>query len=674
MAKMRPLIVAGMLTCIVELAHAQSDTTTGRSEGVDVTVEAERAYTAASDKTVLATRFELAPKNSTQDLLRLVPGLVIAQHAGGGKAEQIFIRGFDADHGTDINISVDDAPVNMVSHGHGQGYADLHFIIPETIEAIDVVKGPYSARFGDLATAGAVVFRTKDRLNASTFKLEGGSFDTYRALATVADPIKSDGFSSYFAADIYGTRGYFESPQDMNRVNLFAKATSDMESGRLSASFMSFASGWQASGQIPQRAVERGELSRFGAVNDNEGGTTSRSTFTFRFESTGSDPLLIATNYTNYNFRLFSDFTFFARDSVRGDMIEQTDSRSIIGLKAEKQIRWSASQDMFFSSRVGVNFRADNIEVGLYEDSARQRYNTRVHSSIEQRQIGPYFEQEIITPFADLQLGVRADYVNYNVIDHTERAAQPSGVAQQFLVSPKANLSVPVSKELRAFVNAGFGFHSNDARAVVQDHRTSLPRAFGSEIGARYATGDRVLTASAALWLLDLEEELVYVGDEGTTEISGSTRRQGLDVELDIRPLDWLTVSSSMTLSRGRFIGSPEGENFIPLAPDLMLSSSLLAQFEPLAAGLHLRMVGDRPANESGSVTAEGHVVLDLTARYTFGGYTIYGEVDNLLNVDWNEAQFDTESRLRNEPASVSELHFTPGTPRVFKLGVGYGF
>ena len=181
-----------------------------------VTVTAERPLSAASDKSFRDSDFVLRPRNSAQDMLRLVPGLVLAQHAGGGKAEQIFLRGFDADHGTDVNISVDDVPVNMLSHGHGQGYADLHFIIPETIQEVDVVKGPYDTRYGDLATAGVVAFQTKDSLKNNLLKLEGGSFDEYRALALIKGP-ESQTIQSYFGTDLFYTRGPFDVPQDFHR-------------------------------------------------------------------------------------------------------------------------------------------------------------------------------------------------------------------------------------------------------------------------------------------------------------------------------------------------------------------------------------------------------------------------------------------------------------------------
>jgi outer membrane receptor protein involved in Fe transport len=667
----RPIQLLVLITAFFSsTVRAQDRDSVERSAtGADVTITAERPMSAASDKSFLAKKFEMAPRNSTQDLLRIVPGLIIAQHAGGGKAEQIFLRGFDADHGTDVNITVDDVPVNMISHGHGQGYADLHFIIPETIGSIDVVKGPYFARFGDLATAGAVTFHTRDSIERNVLALEGGQFNTYRGFAMLGDPVRITGLKYYAAAEVFGTRGYFDAPQDMQRYNVFAKAIAPLESCSITASLMSFASSWDASGQIPQRVVP--VIGRFGAVDDGEGGNTSRSTAMLKYETAGADPFNVTASLTKYNFKLFSDFTFFARDSVRGDMIEQNDNRTVLAFKAEKRATWSLSDNVIMQTRAGLNARADNIHVALFEDSARLRHATTVDAEISQRQFGSYVEQEILLPFATLQFGARADHINFHVSDLNANGA--TGQAEQFVISPKANLSIPLGAA-SIFANSGFGFHSNDARAVVLDKSASLPRAFGSELGMRYGNSRDIFSASAAAWMLDLDEELVYVGDEGTTERSGRTRRQGIDLELSVHPWDWLTINSSLTLSKGRYRDLAEGENMIPLAPDRTLTGSAIVDLEPLVFAMHMRHIGDRPANEDGSVTALGYTVLDLTTHYDLGSYRIFASMNNLFDVDWNEAQFDTESRLRGESGPVSELHFTPGTPRDLRLGVSYSF
>ncbi len=638
-----------------------------------VVVTADRPWSAASDAQFRAADFALRPRNSAQDILRVVPGLVTAQHAGGGKAEQLFLRGFDADHGTDINISVDDSPVNMVSHGHGQGYADLHFIIPETIEKVDVAKGPYFARYGDMSTAGAVVFSTADSIRDNLLKMEGGQFDTYRALLMVRGP-QSGAVSSYFAGEVTSTQGYVEEPQHFKRLNLFAKATAPIgTTGTVGASLMTFSSGWDASGQIPQRAVDAGTITRFGSIDPTEGGATSRTTTTVKYASGGASPLTLTGSFTDYRFRLFSNFTFFANDSLRGDGIEQTDDRSILALRAENDIFYEFA-DLPMHTRFGATLRNDDIRVALYHDSARVRLEPTVDAAIRQRQIGPYLEQEIILPWAQILLGLRADYFNFDVENNLSLGGQPSGIAQQLLFSPKANISVPVVNDVALFLNSGYGFHSNDARVVVQQQGKTLPRAFGAEIGTRYGTASSLIAASAALWMLDLESEFVYVGDEGTTEESGRTRRQGVDLELRLNPISWLALGVDATISTGKFRDLPEGENRIPLAPELTLTANAVARFDALSAALRLRHVGDRPANEGNTVRALGYSILDLSASYRIGQIELFVNVENLLDEVWNEAQFDTESRLPGEAESVSELHFTPGTPRSVRGGMSVKF
>jgi outer membrane receptor protein involved in Fe transport len=505
-------------------------------------------------------------------------------------------------------------------------------------------------------------------------KFEGGSFDTYRGVALLRASLPISGTSAYFGGEIFGSRGYFEMPQDYNRTNLFAKVYSRIgTNGSLSAAISGFGSAWNASGQIPERAVRRGEITRFGSIDSLEGGATARTTAIVHYNSGGSSPLNITGSFTDYRFRLYSNFTFFLEDTARGDMIEQTDHRSTVSLKAENDIYY----DLFgvpMHSRIGADLRSDDIRAALYHDSARTRLTTRRDALIRQSQTGLYGEQEIILPFAQILLGMRFDYIGFDVESLAEEGA--GGIQQQAIVSPKANISIPVTDEMTLFLNSGFGFHSNDARvAVAEASRSTLPRAFGVETGIRYDESGGLFSGSAAAWMLDLESEIVYVGDEGATEPSGRTRRQGIDLEAHVAPLPWLTVGADATLSRGRFIDAPTGADYIPLAPNLTLSANVMAHLGDFTAAARLRAVDDRPANEDNSVRALGYSIVDLSAAYRFGR-TVEGflNVENLLDAEWNEAQFDTESRLRNEREPTDELHFTPGAPRSIRVGAAVHF
>jgi len=644
-------------------------------------VAAERSFSAASSGVVRELDLRLRPRDSSQELLRLVPGLVIAQHAGGGKAEQIFLRGFDADHGTDVAISVDGSPVNMVSHGHGQGYADLHFLLPEVVEGVELRKGPYDARDGDFATAGAVTFRTRDRLDRAVVGLRGGSFGTARLLAMApfgGDAARGGG---YFAAAATTSRGPFERDQDYRRLNLFGKYTAPVSPGaEVVASVSGFGARWDASGQVPEREVAAGRISRFGAIDPTEGGSTERydASVGLRSRGEGESRWEARAFAARYGFRLFSNFTFFLDDPENGDGIEQTDHRWVAGAYGSydrlstllgRPARWTA----------GAGTRNDFADVTLSRQRERAWLGARADARVAQSSLFGFAQHEVeLSPRVRLQLGLRGDLFRFGVEDRLGEGGElppMAGERWHGIVSPKANLAFQLTPATALYANAGSGFHSNDARDVVSAGHTDrvLPRALGGELGARHTwTGGSV---AAAVWGLDLQSELVYVGDEGTTEANGRTRRVGVDLEGRARLLPWLWADVDLNLARGRYRDLPAGENHIPLAPARTSTGGLTVRdLGPAEGGVRYRHVGSRPAREDGSVRAHGHSVWEAFGSWSWRGARLYAAVDNLLGVEWNEAQFDTESRLRDEPEAVSELHFTPGVPRSLQVGVEYRF
>ena len=681
----------------------------------EILAQADRPYSAASSSTIRAFDLLTRPVNSSQDLLQLTPGLITAQHAGGGKAEQIFLRGFDADHGTDVAISVDGVPVNMVSHGHGQGYADLHFIMPEVVENIEVVKGPYDTRFGNLATAGAIAFSTKDHLDQNLIRLEGGRFNTSNLTALYQIPISEGGHQgAYFGGQFFNTDGPVESPQGFQRFNLFGKFHTHLsEESKLSLSVSGFSSAWDASGQIPIRAIERGLINRFGSIDDLEGGTTGRQDINLTYTAqNGSEQFRIQGYATRYDFKLFSNFTFFLEDPVNGDMIEQTDNRRLVGINGTYRFTKTHGRTIM-TTTLGGGFRADDAIVSLWKSPNRLRQAALVDANVVEQNLSLWAQEELVfSTRLRLQLGLRGDYFTFNVDDRLEgipaELPRASGYAQEAILSPKANLVFSPSSALDLFANVGSGFHSNDARSAVQGRRVNdllriyqrqnltaneieealtaqhldpsqasigtLPRAIGSEFGVRFRLVDRLLV-SAAAWLLDLENEFVYVGDGGFTELSGRSRRYGIDLETRLSITPWLSADTDINLSRGRLKDEPAGEDEIPLAPRLTSTGGLTMMhpggFEGSIRYIH---VGDRPANEFGSVFARGYTLFHVLAAYRIGTVKLSLALENLFNVKWNEAQFDTESRLVGEAAPVSELHFTPGNPRSLRIGVSYSF
>lgn len=627
---------------------------------------------------ITAIRLETNPVNSSQELLRQVPGLVIGQHAGGGKAEQIFLRGFDIDHGTDIRISADGMPVNMVSHAHGQGYADLHFIIPETVKSIDFGKGPYYTQQGNFTTAGYVDFQTKETLEYSSVGVEYGSFNTMRVKGLFNLLKKVKQHDAYIAASYNLSDGPFESSQNFNRINLFGKYTGHLPKGdKISLQAGYFYSKWDASGQIPVRAVEGGLISRFGAIDDTEGGQTSRGNVQFEHTKLLSNHSSIQSKlyYSNYNFELYSNFTFFNNDSINGDQIKQYEQRHLFGGQTELNHLWSWNK-VELQVKGGLGFRYDDSNDNeLSHTKNRQEVLAYLKlGNIDETNIGAWVDGNLTVDKWRFNLGARVDYFRFNYVDLLDSVYQLQAV-DQAVVSPKLNIMYSPNTNLQLYLKTGIGFHSNDTRVVVAAQTAkTLPAAYGADLGVLWKPFSR-LVLDAAVWMLFLEQEMVYVGDEAIVEPSGSSFRTGVDLGIHYQIWDWLYLDANATYAYARSIDEPEGNNYIPLAPNWTSSGGVAIQ-HPIGinAGLRYRYIHDRPANEDNSIVATGYGVFDLNASYQWRAFKFGVVIQNLFNTEWNETQFATESRLKGELNSVEEIHFTPGTPFAIRGQIEYRF
>jgi hypothetical protein len=618
---------------------------------------------------------ELTPVQSSQEILRKVPGLFIGQHAGGGKAEQIFLRGFDIDHGTDVALSVDGMPVNMSSHAHGQGYADLHFLIPETISTIDFGKGPYYAEQGNFATAGYVGFKTKDRLKQSTIGLDVGQFNSIRALG-MFNILDTANQRAYIAAEYVLSDGAFDSPQNFSRQNVMGKYTSFLENGtKVAISASHFTSTWDASGQIPQRAVDQGLISRFGAIDDTEGGNTSRTNIILNTTTPLKDGGYLKSNafWTHYDFELFSNFTFFLEDPVNADQIRQKEDRTLFGLQ-------SSYNKLFYvgsgsaNLEVGGGLRADqNKDVTLARTANRRTLLENLQlGDIQERNLYGFVAGDIEFGDWSFQPSLRYDYFDFNYVDKLDSLYSNQSQSKG-RISPKLSILYDVGINTQLFFKTGVGFHSNDTRVVLGQERDILPAAYGADFGINFKPAPRLI-ANAALWYLFLEQEFVYVGDAGIVEPSGQTRRYGLDLGFRYQINDWLFANADGTYTVARSVEDPEGENLIPLAPEQTLTGGLSIRKERYRGSLQFRYLGDRAATEDNSIVAKGYTIVDLNGSYDIGNLTLGFAIENLLDSEWNETQFATESRLRNETSPVEEIHFTPGTPFFFKTTLRYAF
>lgn len=617
-----------------------------------------------------------SPVNSSQEILRKVPGLFIGQHAGGGKAEQIFLRGFDIDHGTDIALSVDGMPVNMVSHAHGQGYADLHFVIPETLDKIDFGKGSYYANKGDFATAGYVAFKTKERLDNNAISLEVGKFNTIRTLGMFNLLPKNNNQSAFIASEYITFDGPYVSSQNFRRLNLFGKFTNILEdNSKFSVTASQFSSEWTASGQIPQRLVDAGIISRFGAVDDTEGGKTSRSNLNVEYYKPISENLFFKGNtfYNNYQFELYSNFTFFLENPIDGDQIKQKENRTIYGFNGEFNKKIDNSKSSY---QVGFGLRTDETKDS--ELSNTKNRSTTINQlklgNINQKNYFSYINSDIDLGNFTINPAVRLDYFQFSYLDKLAPTYKIDN-EQVVKISPKLNFLFAPHNKVQYFLKSGLGFHSNDTRVIVsQTDKKTLPTSAGADLGTIFKPMNNLIINSA-LWFLQLEQEFVYVGDAGIVEPSGKTRRMGIDFGFRYQVSKFINLNSDINYTYARSTEEPEGQNYIPLAPDLTSTGGIsVTNYKGFSSNFNYRYLKSRPANEDNSIIAKGYFVSDFNLNYQYKRINYGIIIENIFNTKWNETQFATESQLQNEAQSVEEIHFTPGTPFFIKGKITYTF
>lgn len=705
----------------------------------ELVVEARKPLSAASAQEIRARDFDLRPHATTQEVLQNVPGLVVSQHQGGGKAMQYLIRGFDADHGTDFAIFVDGVPVNLVSHAHGQGYADLNYVIPETIRDLKLWKGPYFAQFGDFMNAGALEVQTRDEVEENSFLAEGASFDTARFLFQASPQLGAG--KTYLAAQAYTTNGPFENPNNFWAYNFFAKYTLDLTpTSALRASAIVYDADWDASGEIPLRAVDGRypdgqpftgpRLDRFGAIDPTEGGATDYESLNLQYTNalTPQDNLDVQAYGFRYRLALYSNFTFYrftglrflrnadggitdtgdapgipGADYLPGDGIEQDDQRWTYGVNAKYTRLWEVG-DVGMQTQLGLQNRNDSINVALWRQVRRNRFFAVNKLHVDQSSLSAFLQQQVLfNDWIRFEGGLRGDQFWFSTRDRLPgQDPDPNfesvfidGGTQDGIVSPKANLIFTVAPQTDLYLNYGNGFHSNDARVAILTKGTGfdpLTRSYGAEMGARTVLMEDIDLA-AAFWWLDLDSELVFSGDSGVVDAeiddpTGSyvpgpaSRRYGIDVEARWQIVDWLWADYDLGWAHARF----RNGDYVPLAPSLLMNGGLTARWDNgFSAGLRFRFVGNRPANEDDTLTAQGYFVMDGLVTYRWRNVQLTLAGLNLTDTEWREAQFADDTCLVNEIGQqpgclpkpgldpgdgVSDIHFTPGNPIAVRGGV----
>jgi hypothetical protein len=673
---------------LLQLANKAAEDAAGET----ITIEDEAPAESASSIHLDAGKLARRSRTQMSDILRQVPGLMVSQHAGGGKSDQYFIRGFDADHGTDIALFTDGVPVNLTSHGHGQGYADTHWMIPELVGTVDVHKGPYAARYGDFYTAGALEMTTLDELQSNgVVYIAGGSPITARRaidrrMVALASPTLRDGDKTMLAAEIGEQDGAFVNPQDFQRGIAHAKWQGDVGPGRLKLETNWYTARWNQSGQVPEQLVASGKLDRFGSIDPSEGGTATRASLQAGYEVAAGEggTLRFATYGVRNKLDLFSDFTLYARDVEHGDQIEQTDDRWLYGASAtyQKAVHREGLDALVTS---GLQLRVDDVGTSLWHSAQRRRLDVcfegmnpcnRHDSTVVNA--AAFAEANVIpAPWLHLFPGLRVDGFAWDVTDHTMAADQMPGVestAARALVSPKLSVELHPTEQINFFVNIGAGFHSNDARAAVATNGAgALARAWGGEVGARVKPS-KSTRVSMDVWYLTLSSEQVWSGDNGGTEASDPTRRFGMDIEGSTDLTSWLSLDGNVTWAKARFTANAGNGSAIALAPRWMGSAGATAKRKDSFVSLRGRGISDRAGNEAGTLTAEGYLILDVIAGTRHGAWGFNLTVNNVLDSEWREAQFAEESRVAPTADLVEQMHFTPGIPLTATATVSYSY
>jgi len=636
---------------------------------------------AASEGSIRASLIASRPALRAAELLEFVPGMIVTQHSGDGKANQYFLRGFNLDHGTDFATYVDGMPVNMVSHAHGQGYSDLNFLIPELVQRIDYRKGPYFASDGDFSSAGSARLLLRDSLARGLASLTVGGNGYARAL--LADGLALGAGQLIAAVELHGNDGPWQQPERLRKFNSVLRYAEQNEAGARSISLMAYRNRWIATDQIPERAVRDGSLGRFGSLDPSDGGRSQRYSLSGQVLRNTVDGDWKASAYLiRSRLHLYSNFSYFLDDPVNGDQFEQAEARTVLGgeLSRRWQFQWGGRDQQL---SLGAQFRQDRLSpVGLYATAQRQRLSTTQESRVRESSLGAYAElASSWTPWLRSVLGLRADAARFQV-SHSSIAGN-SGQARDSLASPKLALILGPWRKAELFLNYGRGFHSNDARGTVAalapkeltpvDPVPGLARSRGGEIGLRteWLAG---LQSSLALWRLDLDSELVFIGDAGDTEAQRASRRQGLEWNnhWQLTPAWQLDLDLAASKARYRDAASaPEGDH-VPGAVNQVTSLGLSwndPASSPWSGQLQLRHFGPRDLLEDGSQRSKATTL--AYARASWRPSRHWGlslDVFNLFNSKASDIDYVYESRLRGEAAAVADRHFHPVEPRSLRV------
>lgn len=621
--------------------------------------------------------FSTRPLARVAELVEVIPGMIATQHSGPGKANQYFLRGFNLDHGSDFSTYFDGMPVNWRTHAHAQGYMDLNFIIPELIQRLDFQKGPYFANTGDFSLAGSNRMVTYDALEEGLSELTLGSRNEIRFLTANSFEVGDGDF--LYAIEHQQTNGFFDLEQDVRKYNVLLKYTGDILNIPSRITFSAYDSIWNSTNQIPERAVKNGLIDRFGFIDPDLGGDSYRYSLTSSFELNNWELNLYTSSYY---MSLINNPTYILNDPINGDEFEQEDERILLGGSLVNQVE----TEMFglpVTRTIGADLRYDDVsELNLFYTINRNRIGSLREDEAQQLSLGSFADLQFsLTDRLRASVGLRFDFYDFEVDALRD---QNSGSQNESLWQPKVNIAYGVNENLELYANYGEGFHSNDARVAINtiDPATGNPsntldilvQGEGSELGFRYDTLEG-FNFSVAWFELDLDSELVFVGDAGTTEPSDPSRRNGIELSSFWEFTEELVFDFTATKSDGHFRGLPSGENAIPDAHDLVVTAGL-TYHNPngWTSSLRVRNFSDAALTEDKSVKKDSSTLIHFGVSYAQESWELGLDILNLLDREDDDIAYWFESRMIGETASFEDIHFHPSNPRAVRAILKYKF
>ena len=681
-----------LMACTLLGAPAWAEVNAPDAQAPEVTVKsnylnAVGSGNAASEGTVTSRLIQARPTLRPAEVLEFVPGVIVSQHSGDGKANQYYLRGFNLDHGTDFATFVDGMPVNMPTHAHGQGYSDLNFLIPELVRAIRYRKGPHAAEDGDFSSAGSARIDLLDRLPEGQASLSVGENGFARAL--VANSSELGAGQLLYAIEVARNDGPWDNPQGHRRFNGVLRHSLSDGDTRHTLTAMAYTARWDSTDQVPQRAVASGLIGRFGAIDVSDGGESQRLSLSWNALKSVDGGAWRANAYAiGSELDLFSNFTYFLDNPDEGDQFQQAEKRLVLGGSLSRL--WETTLGgRAMNNTIGLQWRRDQLSpVGLYNASLGRRTSVIQESEVSQLSLGLHAENDTRwTPWLRSVLGARVDHID---VDVASSIAANSGQRSDLIASPKLSLIFGPWARTEFFVNAGHGFHSNDARGMTarvaaksgEPVASAVPlvRTRGSELGVRTELIPG-LQSSVALWKLDLDSELVFVGDAGETEASGASRRQGIEFNNHWAAAPWLLLDADVAISRARFRqatgDAPNAGRHVPGAVRTVVSlGATFSDLGPWFGQLQLRHFGPRPLIEDNSVRSKGSTLTYARVGYRLSPKAkVSVDVFNLFNRRVSDIDYFYTSRLRGEPSEgVADVHSHPAEPRSARLTLQLSF